>query len=320
MLTNLLFSINAVLPVFLLVGLGWLLKKTSFLPDAFYSGSEKFVFKIGLPCMLFLSVANSTAEHLANNIPLVIFCSVSIVTAFFLLVLTVPLFVKDNDKRGAFIQGAYRSNFGILGLPLAANLFGAEGTTTGAILMPAAILFFNVLAVVILTVYAPNDLKKSPSVLVKDITLSVITNPLIIAVVLGLPFLFFDIELPLFVSKTTNELSSTVSALALISLGAGFKKEAFVGRLKYSLVAAAVKTAVIPSLAVIAAALCGLRGVGLGLVFILFGSPTAVSSYIMAKNMKSDHEMAGQILLLSTLMCLFTLFLGIFLLRTVGLI
>lgn len=320
MLENLLFSVNAVLPIFLLVGLGWLLKKKSFLPDAFYSGSEKFVFKIGLPCMLFMNVAESTVEHLANNVPLVIFCSVSVVVAFFLLVLIVPLFVKDNDKRGAFIQGAYRSNFGILGLPLAANLFGAEGTATAAILMPAAILFFNVLAVVILTVYAPNDVKKKPSVLVRDIALSVVTNPLIIAVVAGLPFLFFDIELPLFVSKTANDLSGTVSALALISLGAGFNRESLVGKVKYSLAAAAIKTAVIPTLAVLAAYLCGFRGVGLGLVFILFGSPTAVSSYIMAKNMKSDHEMAGQILLLSTLMCLLTLFLGIFLLRSATLI
>ena len=320
MLENLLFSVNAVLPIFLLVGLGWLLKKKSFLPDAFYSGSEKFVFKIALPCMLFLNVAESTVENLENNIPLVLFCSVSVVVAFLLLVLTVPLFVKDNDKRGAFIQGAYRSNFGILGLPLAANLFGIEGTATAAIMMPAAIIFFNVLAVVILTVYAPSDLKKKPSVLARDIAISVVTNPLIIGVVAGLPFLFFDIELPLFLSKTANNLSGTVSALALISLGAGFSRESLVGKVKYSLAAAALKTAVIPALAVLAAYLCGFRDVQLGLVFILFGSPTAVSSYIMAKNMKSDHEMAGQILLLSTLMCLFTLFLGIFLLRSVGLI
>lgn len=320
MLENLLFSVNAVLPIFLLVGLGWFLKKKSFLPDAFYSGSEKFVFKIALPCMLFLNVAESTVENLENNIPLVLFCSVSVVVAFLLLVLTVPIFVKDNDKRGAFIQGAYRSNFGILGLPLAANLFGVEGTSTAAILMPAAIIFFNVLAVVILTVYAPNDLKKKPSVLARDIAISVVTNPLIIGVVAGLPFLFFDIELPLFLSKTASNLSGTVSALALISLGAGFSRESLVGKVKYSLAASALKTAVIPALAVLAAYLCGFRGVQLGLVFILFGSPTAVSSYIMAKNMKSDHEMAGQILLLSTLMCLFTLFLGIFLLRSGGLI
>lgn len=320
MLENLLFSVNAVLPIFLLVGLGWFLKKTSFLPDAFYAGSEKFVFKIGLPCMLFLNVAESTVENLENNIPLVLFCSASVVVAFLLLVLIVPLFVKENDKRGAFIQGAYRSNFGILGLPLAANLFGKEGAATAAILMPAAIIFFNVLAVVILTVYAPSDLKKKPSVLARDIAASVLKNPLIIAVVLGLPFLFFNLELPLFVGKTANNLSGTVSALALISLGAGFNRESLVGKVKYSVAAASVKTAVIPSLAVFAAYLCGFRGVQLGLVFILFGSPTAVSSYIMAKSMKSDHEMAGQILLLSTLMCLFTLFLGIFLLRSFGLI
>ncbi len=320
MIDNIIFSIGAVLPIFLLVVLGYLLKKTNFLPDAFYAGGEKFVFKIALPCMLFLSVANSTAKNLTSNLKLVLFCSVAVVTFFVLLFLTVPLFVKDNDKRGAFIQGAYRSNFGILGLPLAANLFGAEGTATAAILMPAAIIFFNVLAVVILTVYAPSDVKKKPTALALDIAKSVATNPLVIAVVLGLPFLFFEIELPNFAYKTLDDLSGTVSALALVSLGAGFQKDSLRGRIGYSLIASAVKTAVLPTVAVVVGYLLGFRDVQLGLVFILFGSPTAVSSYIMAKNMKSDHEMAGQILLLSTLMCLFTLFIGIFLLRTLSLI
>ncbi len=320
MTENILFSIGAVLPIFLLVVLGYILKRTNFLPDAFYAGGEKFVFKIALPCMLFLNVVNSTVENLTDNLPLVLFCSVAVVSFFLLLCLIVPLFVKDNDKRGAFIQGAYRSNFGILGLPLAANLFGTEGTATAAILMPAAIIFFNVLAVVILTIYAPNDVKKKPLALAADIAKSVVTNPLVIAVVLGLPFLFFDIELPQFAYKTIDDLSGTVSALALVSLGAGFRKESLVGKVGYSLVASAVKTAVLPTIAVAVGYLLGFRGVQLGLVFVLFGSPTAVSSYIMAKNMKSDHEMAGQILLLSTLMCLFTLFIGIFLLRTLYLI
>lgn len=317
---NLVFSINAVLPIFLLVALGWLLKKTDFLPDAFYKGSEKFVFKIALPCMLFLSVARSTAERLAEQIPLVVFCSVGVVSAFLLLSLIVPTFVKDNDKRGAFIQGAYRSNFGILGMPLAANLFGTAGTQTAAVLMPATIIFFNTLAVIILTIYAPNDMKKTPKELIPQIARSVVTNPLIISVVLGMPFLFLNLELPLFLEKTADELSGTVSALALISLGAGFRKDTLVGKIGYSAVAAAIKTAVIPSVMVLAAYFLGFRGVSLGVTFILFGSPTAVSSYIMAKNMKSDHEMAGQILLLSTLFCLVTLFIGIFLLRNFSLI
>ncbi len=317
---NLMFSINAVLPIFLLVVLGWLLKRSKFLPDAFYTGSEKFVFKIALPCMLFLSVARSSVDNLTDNLPLVAFCSVGVVVIFLLLALLVPIFVKDNDKRGAFIQGAYRSNFGILGLPLATNLFGDAGTQTAAILMPATIIFFNTLAVIILTVYAPNDIKKKPSKLIPEIARSVVTNPLIISVLLGLPFLFFDIELPLFVSKTADELGGTVSALALISLGAGFRREALVGKLGYSTVAAAIKTVIVPTSMVLCACLLGFRGVSLGVAFILFGSPTAVSSYIMAKNMKSDHEMAGQIMLLSTLFCLVTLFFGIFLLRSLALI
>lgn len=320
MLENILFSVNAVLPIFLLVFLGWCLKKTNFLPDEFYPGSEKFVFKIALPVMLFSDIATSSVENLSDNLSLVMLCSVGVVVIFILLCLVTPIFIKEKDKRGAFIQGAYRSNFGILGMPLARNLFGQEGSVAAALLMPAAIILFNILAVVILTACAPEDVKKKPSVFLRDLLLSIIKNPLIIACVLAIPFLAFGITLPAFAAKTLDNISGTVSALALISLGAGFNKEAFRGRVGYSVVSSALKTIVLPVGMVAIGYLLGFRGAPLGLVFILFGSPTAVSSYIMAKNMKSDYEMAGQILLLSTLMCLFTLFIGIFLLKTLSLI
>ena len=179
MLDNLVFSINAILPVFIMVILGWILKNKNFLPESFFSYADKFVFKIALPCNLFVGILAGDPQKLLNALPLILFCAVGITALFLVACAVVPIFIKDNAKRGAFIQGIYRGNFAILGLPIAENLFGEIGSTTVAVVMPAAIMLVNVYAVIILTVYAPNDVKKSPMKTFTDICLSIIKNPLI---------------------------------------------------------------------------------------------------------------------------------------------
>ena len=128
------------------------------------------------------------------------------------------------------------------------------------------------------------------------------------------------IELPQFATKTLSYLSGLTTPLALLSLGANFKIESLHGRVGYAIVGSLWKTTVLPIIAVTAAVLVGLRGPSLGVVLICFGAPTAVSSYIMAKKMDNDHELAAQILLLSTFVCVFTIFIGIFTLKSLMLI
>ena len=320
MLDNLIFSINAILPVFLMVILGWILKNKNFLPESFFNSADKFVFRVALPCNLFISILAGNPEKLKKALPLILFCIIGITVVFLVAWCFAPIFIKDDKKRGAFIQGVYRGNFAILGLPIAENVFGEIGSSTVAVVMPAAVMIVNVYAVVILSVYAPNDIKKPPLQTARDIFVSILKNPLIIACFAGLICMIIGVELPAFANKTVTKLSDTVFALALMSLGAGFSFEALRGRVKTSIVGAIVKTIVAPLAAVSVAVLLGFRGVELGVILIFFGAPTAVSSYIMAKNMKSDYEMASQILLISTLLCMFTLFVGIFVLKTYQLI
>ena len=316
MLDNLIFSVNAILPVFLMVILGWILKNKGFLPEAFFNSADKFVFRVALPCNLFISIIAGDVEKLKKTLPLILYCIVGISVVFLLAWCIAPIFIKDDKKRGAFIQGVYRGNFAILGLPIAENVFGGAGSSTVAVVMPAAVMLVNVYAVLILSVYAPSDVKKPPLQTAKDILISILKNPLIISCFLGLVCMLVGVKLPAFASKTVTKLSDTVFALALMSLGAGFSFEALKGRVGTSTVGAIVKTVAAPLLAVSVAVALGFRGVELGVILIFFGAPTAVSSYIMAKNMKSDYEMASQILLISTLLCMFTLFLGIFVLKT----
>ncbi len=318
MLDSFFYSLNIVAPIFIIVILGALLKKKQFINENFTSVCDKLVFKLCLPCLLFQDIAG--AEKTVVNMKLIVYCVAAVSATFLLPCFIVPLFIKDNAKRGAFIQGMYRSNAAILGITLASNMFGEEGEATIAMVLPFIVTLFNCFAVIILSLYAPADTKLSKIALVKRIGKTIVTNPLIISIVLALLWKLTGLELPILVDRSLGYLADMSMPLALISLGANFTVEALKGRLGLAVLSSSFKTIFVPAATVIVGALIGFRGVELGIVFILFGGPAAVSSYIMAKQMKSDYELAGQILLISTLMSVFTLFAGIFTLKATGLI
>jgi predicted permease len=218
------------------------------------------------------------------------------------------------------VQGCCRSNFAILGVPLAENMFGKTGTQMIAIVMPFVILMFNSYSVIILSIFSSDAEQKLNRKSIIGILKNIVTNPLIIGVVIGLPFMIFGWELPVIADKSLTYLNNLCTPLALMSLGANFKPANMKGRVGYAVMAALGKTVILPGIMVTLAALLGFRDAALGVVLIQFGAPTAVSSYIMAKKMKNDGELAAQILLLTTMFCVISIFIGIFILKTLHLI
>ncbi|MBQ3176952.1 MAG: AEC family transporter [Clostridia bacterium] len=319
MLSNLTYSVNAVVPIFILVILGYLLKRFRFITDDFCEVAERVVFKIALPVMLFLEVSKSSLDVI-GDMRLIWFCVITVTASFALVTLFAAVCFRDPTKRGAFVQGMCRSNFAILGVPLAENMFGTTGTQMIAIVMPFVILMFNSYSVIILSVFSSDAEHKLNKKSILGILKNIVTNPLIIGVVLGLPFMFFGWELPVIANKSLTYLNNLCTPLALMSLGANFKPANMKGRMGYAVASSLGKTVLLPGLMVTLAALLGFRDASLGVVLILFGAPTAVSSYIMAKKMKNDGELAAQILLLTTLLCIVTIFIGIFILKTLALI
>lgn len=318
MLDNFIYSVNVILPVFIIVILGFILGRTKFLGEGFIDPAEKVVFKIALPVMLFLEVAG--AEKLSGgDVRLITFCVVAVTAAFLLVSLGAFLFVK-KEYRGSFVQGASRSNFAVLGIPLAISMFGDAGGVAIALVMPFVIVMFNAYSVIILSLFANGGEQVRIREILKKLFFNIVTNPLIIAVILALPVLYFDIELPVFANRSLEYISAMTTPLSLICLGANFKLSAVKGRVGTALAATALKLVVLPAATVTVAALLGFRNEALGTIFILFGAPSAVSSYIMARNMKNDSDLAAQILLFTTMLCLFTVFSGVFLLKTFALI
>ncbi len=323
MLENLIISIRAVAPVLLLTLLGMFLKKIKLLPDAFYDGADKFVFKVALPSMIFLQVAGADIAQASKYIKLPLFIVPMLIATCIIYSVITHFAVRNPARVGAAVQSMFRSNAAVLGLVFVSNIYEgsseAESTLAAyAISMPFAILAYNVLSVIVLTVFMPSDGGEKKKINIGKILINTIKNPLIIAVLLGLPFMFFGMEIPVIADKTLGYLSGSATALALVSLGASFSFAALKGNLKLATVTALIKTILHPIIGLCAAYLLGFREDELLIIFIVFGTPAAVSSYIMAKNMKSDYNLAGQILLLSTLFCIVTIFVGVFLMKTVG--
>jgi Predicted permeases len=323
LLDNILFSANAVIPIFVLFTVGYLLKQKNFFTEPFLAVADKLVFKIALPCLLFSQVAFAKkSERQPEDLSVIWFCIVFILITCLIPALVFPLFMKNCAVRGAFIQGVYRSNFAILGIPLANSLFGSAGTRIAAIMLAIVIPLYNVLAVWLLTVNDPCKLEKNSSAFhnMLEVLKGIVKNPLIISIVLALPFYLFSLTLPNMIKQSITYFADISTPLALLTIGANFNFSSLKGRVGLALCATFLKTAAVPAVYVTIAALLGFRGVHLGIIYIVFGSPTAVSSYIMAKNMNSDYQLAGQIVLLTTLFSILTVFCGSFLLRTTGLI
>ena len=314
MIDVLLFSLNAVLPLILLVALGYLIMRLRVIDESFVNRANRFCFTVAFPFNLFNSIIQIDLFHEVNGF-LIIFVALAILLIFIALVLLVPRFIKSNRQRGAMIQGIYRGNFLLLGYPLARNLFGEVGVGPTAMLLPVVIILYNVLATLVLEYYDDRTEKAN----IGKVITGCLKNPLIIGAAAGVAFSLLPWDLPLFLGRTVDDVGKIANPLALILLGGQFNWKKAAGNSRLILVAATSRMAVIPLAVITAAVLLGFRGPKLGAIFILFCAPTAVSSYIMAKNINSDADLAGQIILVTTILSGFTLFLGAFVLRSLQL-
>jgi len=312
---NFIFSLNAVAPIFIVILFGTFLKKKGIINSDYINISTNVVFKIALPAMIFRDISKTDFTDVFN-IKLILYSVFGTLAIFLLLCLFGSLFIKNKKSLGAFIQGGFRGNFAFLGLPLIYNLFGQEASSKGAIVLSFIMPLYNVLAIIILTATSSESSKYN----IKGIIINILKNPLIIAVVCALPFSFFNITLPQLAVKSIEYVADIATPLALIGIGATIDLNNLKKSFKLSIVASGIKVIFGPLIAILLAYLIGFRESELGIIFVLFSSPTAIASFIMAKAMGSDSELASSIVVTTTLMSVFTIFAGIFALKTLGLI
>lgn len=309
MLSNFLVSIQAVLPLFFLMTLGFFVRKKRWLNDAELKKFNSVIFKILFPFMVFSSI-HKTDLSASFYPPLMIFCVVAILTVYVISLPVVLGIEKTSASRGAMIQAIYRSNFVLLGLPLVSNIY--QGADLGMTALAVAVLIplFNVLAVITLEVFRggkPN---------LKTILRGIATNPLILGCVAGL--LCIPVELPLVLETTIQQLSACASPMALILLGASFHLEHHARYRRNLILCTLCKLVLVPGVCLTAAALLGFRDMAFVTMIGVFASPCAVSSFTMAQQMDSDGELAGACVVYTSLFSCFTMFLWIFLFKQIG--
>ncbi len=332
----LLFSVNAVVPILLLLMLGYMLTRTRFFTADFLKSANTLVFKLLLPMTIFHNIY--TVETLSFfNWSLIIFSLFIITLLMAIGWLVAKLFVKPYEARGAFIQCTFRSNFAIMGLPLAESLGGAAGAAMAAVLSAFTIPLFNVFAVVVLMVYSDGQKKPSITKIIKDI----LTNPLILAAVAGLLCLFIRSLLPCdqnglpiftmqhqmpFLFKVIQWLHQASGPMALLVMGGLLDFSAIKDKLNNIVLGICFRLLIAPVIGLSLAVVCRQAGVfscgagEFGALIALFGSPVAVSSAVMASSIGGDAELARQYVVWTTVLSIISVFFFAFILRTIGLI
>lgn len=305
---NFVLSFTIVFPIFLMMLLGYFLKRVKIFDGITLKRLNSAIFKVFLPVLIFYNVYTSEIDEVFN-LKLVVFSVCAVFVVFFLAMLVVPVMEKDNRKRGVLVQGIYRSNFVIMGIPLSVSLYGEEVTGTVAFLIAVIIPIFNFLAVFVLEFFKGNkpDLKK--------IIKGIVTNPLIIASLVGLAVLFAKISFPHVIEKTISDISKITTPLALIVLGGSIDFSKIKGNIRPLIIGVSGKLIFTPLLILAAAVICGFRNGELAVLLAMSASPAAVSSYTMAQQMDCDGDFAAQILMFGTVVCIFTVFLWIFILK-----
>lgn len=352
-------TLNAVVPIILLILLGYLLKRFKFLNENFIKIGNKFVFKVCLPCMLFVNIYDKMNSFADIRWDVVIYSVIGICIIFGLGLLTAVLTTKQNERRGVILQCSFRSNFAIIGLALVERLGGDTGLA--GIISAFSIPVFNILAVVALSIFTGKDSigisdeqlaipldketesapAKRKGAGVKKIFLNIIKNPLIIGVFVGLVFVAvreieraccggdvpfrFSVHLK-FLYTAVSDLKAIASPLALVVLGGQFEFSAVKGMTKEIIVGVVWRIVLAPLLGIGCAVLLSLTplftfGAEVYPTLIaLFGTPVAVSSAIMAGEMKNDEQLATQLVVWTSIGSIVTIFITVALLMSFGLV
>lgn len=286
-----------VLPIFLVIALGYLLRRLGLLDQNFLFQTNRLVFFIFLPLLLFYKISQADFSTYFNG-PLVIGSALVIVLGFTISYGYAALRRYPPATHGSFCQGCFRGNLAYVGLAICLNAYGEEGLTRAGILMGFLVPVLNLFAVLALTLPNPGD-KNTQG---KPVWFNqLLLNPLIIASFIGLIWSYFNLPLPAVLDRSLQIITGLTLPLALIAIGGSFSLERLKGDLRPTILASAVKLFLLPLLATLLLTILGVRGIDLAIGILLAATPAATANYIMAHQLSSDSELAGSIVMLSTL-------------------
>ena len=314
MLESFMVAFNAVAPFLFLLGIGFAAVRLKLTDRPFMNRLNALNYKLFFPFLMFNNVYSAKPENMPS-VKLMLTGVISVSLLVVLLVIIVPRIVKENPRRGVIIQAIFRSNFIIYGIPLTTYVFGAERSSVCGMMILIMVSLFNIAAVIVLEMF-----REGGKISAKKLLLGILRNPILQGCLAGLAFYLLRIKLPAFLAAPVSSLAALASNLALVILGASLKFDELKKNSRTVSAVLAVRLILLPVIMVTFAYLIGLRGVELFLILMIFGTPVATSSYPMAQNMGGDGQLAGQLVFVSTVASLVTIFAFIFTLSRLGLL
>lgn len=312
MYTNFIIAAQAVLPIAVLILVGLLVKKMNFLTLEEIKDINQLVFKIFFFCLLFQNMYQADFD-MAFQPRLMLFCLVAILATAAIAAMIICPLVKDHRQRGAMIHAIYRSNFIIIGIPVAANIFGSDQIAVPSMLITIVIPTYNILAVVVFETF------RGRSIQLKPVLLGICKNPMIWGCVVGSLFNVGHVVVPEAVLKPIYQMASATTPLALILLGASFRFSAVLDNKLSIALCTLGRLIIVPAIILPIAVWLGYRDIELVSLITIFASPCAVVGFTMAQQMDSDYALAGNCIISTSALACFTMMGWIFVAKTLGL-
>ncbi len=312
---NLIFSLNATIPVFLLMILGYILKLLKIVDAPFVKTLNVFNYKITLPVLLFRDIAESNL-FIQWDIVYVLYCFFITLTCILFVTILASIFYNGNFT-GEFIQASYRGSAAVLGIAFIQNMYGNTGMAP--LMIIGTVPLYNIAAVLILSFSGPCGRHINKKSLLTSI-LEILTNPIILSILIGILVSLTKIRIPIIMEKSIDSVASLATPLALIGLGAGFEGRKALKQMKPTFVCAFIKLLLQPLLFLPLAAWLSFRDEKMVAILIMLGAPTTVSCYIMAKNMGHEGTLTSSVVVTTTFLSSVTITFWLFVLRTMGFI
>lgn len=311
---NFILAVNVVLPISLIMALGAYLKKINMLDDSTVNKMNKMVFRVFMGVLMFVNIYNIRTQNIdiGKNFKFLFIPVLIVMTIFFLSWIFYIKKISDKMEFAVMVQGVYRGNFALFGLPVAESIYGVEGVAKVSMLLAVIVPIYNILAVILLEYYSGKDINWT------KIIKSTLKNPLIIGCVSAALCIKLGINLPKPIYKTLSDLAKIATPLSFVILGASLKIGNMVKNFKKLVSVNIMKLIINPIITILCGYYFKFSGAELVALLAMSGCPTAVSSFTMAKEMGVAGDLAGEIVVSTTILSIFTIFVWVIVLKSLS--
>lgn len=309
-------GIKVVSPLVIYMTIGIIVRRIGLVSKKSFDEMNKVVFRVFLAALVFINSYQAELDALLSTDSIKV---ITIALSAVLIMVCIAIFagqrvIHDEERRVVIIQGIYRSNLVLFGLPISISIYGEGHQGVISILIAIVVPLFNIIAACLLN--GVNNKDKSRLMLI----LGAFKNPLVFCSLLGLAFNAMGIRLPELVTIPIDKIASAATPVAFVLLGGSLAFKNIRKDIKPILTVSTLRLIIVPLIVIITAAAVGLRGPSLVALFAAFASPIAVSSYTMSKDLEVAPELAGELVAVTTTLSAFTVFIWVSILNSLNLL